>query len=76
MRIIVKENHYGKDVWTHREMDEKRKTECLCRLCSKKNDGYCQDANDLFVVCQRANIALSVTRCASFTPDPIAVAGE
>lgn len=66
MREIVLQSHYGKDVWTHVEMDEKRKTECLCRLCALRSQGYCKDANELFKTCQSAGIALSVTRCANF----------
>jgi hypothetical protein len=34
-RNIELQEHYGSVVWTHKEMDELRRTECLCRLCDR-----------------------------------------
>lgn len=66
MREIIRENHYGKYTWTHKEMDELRKTECLCRLCALRHTGFCPAANKLFEVYKEDGIALAVTRCAGF----------
>jgi hypothetical protein len=38
-RNIELQEHYGAVVWTHKEMDEARRTECLCRLSDKVGPG-------------------------------------
>lgn len=68
MRTIEKQNHYGVDTFVHCEMDELRKAECLCRLCTEKEKGFCDNAHALYEVCKRGGIALAVTRCAAFKP--------
>lgn len=57
----VKENHHGANVWTNKEMDELRKTECLCMNCDRL--GSCKPAKELYAVCRLEEIALAVTRC-------------
>lgn len=68
MRKIEKQTHYGAETWTHCEMDELRRTECLCRLCAEEDNGFCDNAHALYEVCKRGGIALAVTRCAEFKP--------
>ena len=68
-RTIRREHHYGHDVWTHVELDELRRIECLCRLCARLNPGpkNCPEAEALYTICQQG-IALSVTRCKYYRP--------
>ena len=68
-RNIIQEVHYGVNTWTHKEMDELRKTECLCLLCAEKETGFCDNAHKLYEVCQSGGLAMSVTRCAAFKHD-------
>jgi len=58
---IEQQTHYGKVVWTHTEMNELRRDECLCRHCKKV--GPCEIGKALFEICQSKGVALSVTRC-------------
>ena len=55
---------FGHTVWTHLGMDEMRKSECMCRNCSKC--GPCLIAQEAYELCKRTNIAFSVTRCPAF----------
>lgn len=58
----VRETHYGRKVWTNKQMDALRKAECLCLNCIHVGTG-CQASRDLYEVCKRGNLALAVTRC-------------
>lgn len=55
------QNHYDKDVWVNKKMEELRREECLCFNCKKIGD--CKYASGLYGVCKDGNIALAVTRC-------------
>ena len=59
-------NKYGAKVWQHVEMDELRRSQCLCLNCSKL--GACEIASDGFELCKKHNIAYAVTRCPVFDP--------
>lgn len=52
---------YGETVWSNMEMDELRKSECLCLNCASLKG--CPMAKDLFEICRHCNMALAVTRC-------------
>lgn len=68
-RTIKQVERYGALVQEHTEMDELRKTECLCRLCAKlkaKQPDNCRTAEALFAICVSDSIAMSVTRCPEF----------
>ena len=60
---IVKE-FYGKNVWTNEEMDQLRKTECLCLNCKKMPD--CPSAKTMYKLCVEEDLAMMITRCRSF----------
>lgn len=66
---IINEVHYGVNTWTHKKMDELRKSECLCLRCVEKETGFCDNAHKLFEVCQNGGMAVAVTRCAAFKHD-------
>lgn len=57
----------AEEVWTHEEMDEARRTECLCRLCDRKNDdprySSCPTAAKIYAICVEDDMAMSITRC-------------
>jgi hypothetical protein len=56
-------------VHEHAEMDELRKTECLCRRCSRLKEpkaDNCPVAQSLYEICDSAHIAMSITRCPQF----------
>ena len=59
-RVALKEK-YSKMVWTHGEMDELRKAQCLCLHCQKLSS--CMMARTLFELCQPHNVAMAITRC-------------
>jgi hypothetical protein len=75
-RTIELQEHYGANVWTHKEMDGLRRTECMCRLCGKlvigNEDENCTVAQACFAVCQAGDIAMSITRCPRFQPKELA----
>lgn len=56
---------YGRKVWTHAGMDEMRKSECLCRHCSKC--GPCPIAREGYEFCKKHDVAYSMTRCPEFS---------
>lgn len=58
---IVKEEHYGEMVWTNKEMDELRKTECLCLHCG--NIDNCYQAKKMYWFCKTFDLAMCITRC-------------
>jgi len=65
MKFNVKQvEKYGKVVWQHSEMDELRKTQCLCLNCSKMKS--CSAAKVFYEKCQMQDMALAVTRCPNF----------
>ena len=57
----VQVEKYGAIVWSNAEMDELRKTECLCLNCSKMST--CQIAKHLYNACKDYNLAMMITRC-------------
>ena len=59
----VQVEKYGKTVWSNIEMDDLRKTECLCLNCSKMVRSDCQTAKLLYNTCKDFNIAMAITRC-------------
>jgi hypothetical protein len=57
---------YGGMVWQHPQMDELRRTECLCLNCDILS--VCQRAAGLYNLCREHNLALAVTRCPLWQP--------
>ena len=55
---------YGETVWSNVEMDELRKTECICLNCTDL--GACGIANLLHEYCEIYNLAFMMTRCKEF----------
>ncbi len=55
---------YGSTVWSNVEMDELRKTECLCLNCTDLES--CWIANLLHEHCEFYNLAFMMTRCKDF----------
>ena len=53
-RTIELQEHYGATVWTHKEMDELRRSECLCRLCDRLVCGDDEPSREQN--CQLANV--------------------
>lgn len=58
---IKKVIKYGTEVFQSVDMDELRKTECMCLNCKIIKD--CLRAESLYDICKEHNIALMVTRC-------------
>jgi hypothetical protein len=68
-RTFSKQSRYGFDVIEHDQMDALRKSECMCRLCSKlkpKQPDNCRTAQALCGICLTTNVAMAVTRCPDF----------
>jgi hypothetical protein len=66
IRLVEK---YGMAVWQNVEMDEARKTQCLCMCCQKM--GKCDIAAKGYTLCKETNIAFMVTRCPAFEIKPL-----
>lgn len=76
----VLEEHYsvafplsGSQVWVNKEMDELRRTECLCYNCDRLKIGgdeskNCPIAGIIYNLCKVVNIATMITRCSVFVP--------
>lgn len=65
------EIHYNKVVWVNPTTEPLRKQECLCLNCSRMKPGqedHCPLAKKLYEACVGGDIALAVTRCASWQP--------
>jgi hypothetical protein len=62
---IVRENHYGQDVWVNQFTERFRKEECLCLHCDILKE--CSYAKRLYETCVAGDIALAVTRCKHYT---------
>jgi hypothetical protein len=75
-KIILTENKYLKSghpekIYEHVVMDKLRQTECLCRLCDRKNDidtegrpyASCDIAKKIYDICVEHDMTLSTTRC-------------
>jgi hypothetical protein len=60
-RVKQKEKYYGKLVWTHVEMDDLRREQCLCLNCQRMK--FCPVAAKLYELCKKEDVALAVTRC-------------
>lgn len=65
-------NPYKKDkhpekIWKNIELDELRKTECLCINCDRKNDKpvyiSCPVAKKIYNICVEHDMAMAITRC-------------
>lgn len=70
-RKPVQEEHYGATVWVNPTTESLRREECLCLNCGKLKPGKkdnCDKAQRFFRICRIANIALAVTRCATWEP--------
>jgi len=52
---------YGVKVWMNKDMDDLRKTECLCLHCDHM--GRCSTATRGYHLCKDDNISFLVTRC-------------
>ncbi len=55
---------YGALVYTHPEMDELRRKQCLCLNCTKTAD--CEIAHAGYELCKKYNVAYAMTRCPEF----------
>lgn len=67
----VQEEHYGAIVWTNKDMDGARRTECLCYDCkrldfNRDDSENCSIAGALYHFCKVTNLALMITRCPIF----------
>lgn len=71
MPNIIKENHYGVDVWSNHEMDVLRKTECLCLNCNDMLN--CPTAKKLYEICRQDNMAMMITRCEKFSSKAVTI---
>lgn len=69
MKSVKKVVKYGTEVFSNIEMDEIRKTECLCLNCHSMPD--CRVAKDLYEMCHNCNIATMMTRCPGFFPKEV-----
>ena len=58
---IMKEKHFGKNVYTNLMTDIIRKTQCLCLNCNIMNK--CKIAKSLYKICIDNHCALMITRC-------------
>ncbi len=68
MSVINVERH-GAMVWEEEQMDALRKERCLCLRCAKCKPGtpeHCAVAARLYEACKEHNLALMVTRCATW----------
>jgi hypothetical protein len=61
---VEKVEKYGQEVFQHTEMDELRKTQCLCLNCIGME--FCETAHGGYDLCKKYNIAFAVTRCPKF----------
>ena len=61
---VVKVEKYGALVFQHPQMDELRRSQCLCLNCSKMKK--CEIASAGYELCKKHNIAYAVTRCPVF----------
>ena len=61
MNTPALEKHHGAEVWSNRQMDKLRKTECLCLNCNHMT--LCDTARTLHKLCVERNIAFCMTRC-------------
>ena len=67
----VLEEHYGAAVWTNRQTDQMRRTECLCYNCknldfNKPDRENCPMAGTLYQFAKVTNLAMMITRCPAF----------
>ena len=57
----------GSKIWANIEMDEKRRKECLCLNCDRKNDNppysSCPVAGKIYEISVENNMAMAITRC-------------
>lgn len=60
----VQAEKYGVQVQQHPEMDNLRKSQCLCLNCAKVNE--CGIAADGLSFCLQCNVAFAMTRCPDF----------
>ncbi|MCR4322864.1 MAG: hypothetical protein NUV61_02140 [Candidatus Azambacteria bacterium] len=61
---VLQVEKYGVQVLQHPEMDDLRRTQCLCLNCAEMQD--CAIAAAGFELCKKYNIAYAVTRCPYF----------
>lgn len=65
----VQEVHHGSQVWVNPTTETLRRTECLCLNCKYLQEpNSCSTAKELYGVCVRNGVALTVTRCPTFEP--------
>ena len=64
--MIEKVIKYDVGVWSNTEMDELRKTECLCLNCGPLKN--CSTAKKLYEICKEENMAMMITRCKGYAP--------
>jgi hypothetical protein len=62
-----KEGH-PKEIWVNIELDNLRRTECLCMNCGRKNDvppySSCPVAKKIYnEICVPYNMAMAITKC-------------
>ena len=62
----------SEEVWANIEMDELRRTECLCFNCERTIEGGpaspCKAAKEFYELCKKYNSAMAMTRCGVTDP--------
>lgn len=61
---VIKEEHYGEQVWVNPDVEKLRKKECLCFNCQHIN--VCLYSQIFYKACIEWNIAVLITRCKLF----------
>jgi len=64
--MIEKTIEYNVEVFADKEMDQLRKTRCLCLNC-KYDSKTCESAEQLYNLAVKENLAMMITRCPKFS---------
>ena len=68
-----KEVHYDREVWVNPTTESLRDSECLCLNCGNMRPDQpdnCHIAQALYQICIEEGVALTVTRCPAWEPEP------
>lgn len=68
--LPVFETRHDVVVAINKDMDELRKSECLCLNCDNMKPGpdNCVIAAQLYQICLKTNVAMAITRCPVWQP--------
>jgi len=64
---VEKIEKYGREVWSHVEMDELRRSQCLCLNCALIRK--CAIAQAGYRLCEKNGVAFAMTRCPKYEHD-------